>query len=127
MKKKYLNALIYQKFGFTKRVDKGLITTVKDLESSEDRSDEGLTLETSAFYIFHGGDLTLIKAFDKTQLLFHSFTNAAPQFLSKLEIHALIYQSAGCGTVPGSRYVRPSLLKITLSNEAFPSRSCLCT
>ena len=34
-----------QKFGFIKRVDKGRITAVKDLESSH----EGLTLETSAF------------------------------------------------------------------------------
>ena len=34
-----------QKFGFIKRVDKGRITTVKDLESSH----EGLTLEMSAF------------------------------------------------------------------------------
>ena len=45
-----------QKFGFIKRVDKVWITTVKDLESWSlerepfaIRSDEGLTLKTSAF------------------------------------------------------------------------------
>ena len=32
-------------------------------------SDEGLTLETSAFEIFHNGNLTYINAFDKTKLL----------------------------------------------------------
>ena len=47
---------VKQKSGFIKRVDKGLMTTVKDLESwCLDRqpfvraNDEGLTLETSAF------------------------------------------------------------------------------
>ena len=35
-----------QKFGFIKRVDKGRITTVKDLVRA---NDEGLMLETSAF------------------------------------------------------------------------------
>ena len=33
------------------------------------RSDEGLTLETSAFLIFHGGNSTFINSFDKTKLL----------------------------------------------------------
>ena len=32
------------------------------------RSDEGLTLETSAFQIFHGGNSTFINSFDKTKL-----------------------------------------------------------
>ena len=32
------------------------------------RSDEGLTLETSAFLIFHGGNSTFINSFDKTKL-----------------------------------------------------------
>ena len=53
-----------QKIGFIKRVDKGLITTVKDLESWRF---EGLTLETSAFYIFHGGNSTFANSFDKTR------------------------------------------------------------
>ena len=30
-------------------------------------SDEGLTLETSAFQIFHGGNSTFINSFDKTK------------------------------------------------------------
>ena len=34
------------------------------------RSDEGLTLETSAFQIFHGGNFTFITSFDKTKFLF---------------------------------------------------------
>ena len=33
-------------------------------------SDEGLTLETSAFQIFHGGNFTFINSFDKTKFLF---------------------------------------------------------
>ena len=32
-------------------------------------SDEGLTLETSAFQIFHGGNSTFINSFDKTKFL----------------------------------------------------------
>ena len=35
------------------------------------RSDEGLTLETSAFQIFHGGNLTFINSFDKSKFLFN--------------------------------------------------------
>ena len=31
------------------------------------RSDEGLTLETSAFQIVHGGNSTFINTFDKTK------------------------------------------------------------
>ena len=34
------------------------------------RSDEGLTLETSAFQIRHGGNSTFINSFDKTKFLF---------------------------------------------------------
>ena len=34
------------------------------------RSDEGLTLETSAFEIFHGGNFTFINSFDKSKFLF---------------------------------------------------------
>ena len=33
------------------------------------RSDEGLTLETSAFSIFHGGNSIFINSFDKTKFL----------------------------------------------------------
>ena len=44
------------KFGFILQVDKGRI-----------RSDEELTLETSAFQIFYGGNSTLINLFDKTK------------------------------------------------------------
>ena len=48
-------------FGFIKRVDKGRITTVNDLDLE-------LTLEMSAFQIVHGGNSTFIKTFDKTQI-----------------------------------------------------------
>ena len=44
------------KFRFIKQVDKGRI-----------RFDEELTLETSAFQIFHGGNSTFINLFDKTK------------------------------------------------------------
>ena len=33
------------------------------------RSDEGLTLETSAFRIFHGGNSTFINSFDETKVI----------------------------------------------------------
>ena len=33
------------------------------------RSDEGLTLETSAILIFHGGNSTFINSFDKTKFM----------------------------------------------------------
>ena len=39
------------------------------LRQSEWRSDEGLTLEKSAFQIFHGGNSTFINSFDKTKFL----------------------------------------------------------
>ena len=39
------------------------------------RSDEGLTLETSAFQIFHGGNFTFINSFDKTKFLFQQRSN----------------------------------------------------
>ena len=45
-----------------------LIKTNNTLNSSI-RSDEGLTLETSAFQIVHGGYSTFINTFDKTKLL----------------------------------------------------------
>ena len=45
------------------------------------RSDERLTLETSVFLNFHGGNSTFINSFDKTKFLFDSLTDAAPQFL----------------------------------------------
>ena len=70
------------------------------VHNSSMRSDQGLTLETSAFQIFHDDNSTLINSFDKTnffslshgrsstvsletrnQFFFHSPTDAAPQFL----------------------------------------------
>ena len=44
-------------------------------------SDEGQMLETSAFYIFHGGNSAFINLFDKTKFLEPGFENMAPLFL----------------------------------------------
>ena len=44
-------------------------------ELTKVRSDKGLTLETLAFRIFHGGNSTFINSFDKTKFLFHSSTD----------------------------------------------------
>ena len=56
----------------------GRTSTVKDLESWSFELyshpsecipyDEGLTLETSAFQVFHGGNSTFINSFDKTKI-----------------------------------------------------------
>ena len=42
---------------------------------------EGLTLEASAFQIFHGGNSTFINSFDKIKFLSHSPPDAVQQFL----------------------------------------------
>ena len=62
------------KFDFIKRVHKGRITTLKELkiwhferQPLVIRSNEGLTLETSAFQIFHGSNSTFIDSFDKNK------------------------------------------------------------
>ena len=55
------------------------MTTVKDLESRRferktlRRSDEGLTLETSSFQTFYGGNSTFFNLFDKTKFLYLLF------------------------------------------------------
>ena len=43
-------------------------------------SDEGLKLEISAFQVFQSCKSTFINSFDKTKFLFHSPSNAVPQF-----------------------------------------------
>jgi len=48
------------------------------------RSDEGLTLETSAFQSLYGGQFTLSTPLMNQIFLYHSPTDAAPQFLHKL-------------------------------------------
>ena len=47
-----------------------LHTPMKTLNThnSSVRSDKGLTLETSAFQIFHGGNSTFLNSFDKTKV-----------------------------------------------------------
>ena len=52
------------------------------------RMTEGLTLETSAFQIFYGANLTFISSFNKTTeiFIFHFPTEAAPQLLWNLEV-----------------------------------------
>ena len=44
-------------------------------------SDEGLTLETSAFQSLYGGQFTLSTPLINQIFVFHSPTDAAPQFL----------------------------------------------
>ena len=44
------------------------------------RSDEGLTIQISAFQIFHDGNSIFINSFDKTKFV-HSPTDTAPQFV----------------------------------------------
>ena len=45
------------------------------------RSDEGLTLETSAFQSLYGGQFTLSTLLINQIFVYHSPTEAAPQFL----------------------------------------------
>ena len=45
------------------------------------RSDEGLTLETSAFQFLYGGQFTLSTLLINQIFVYHSPTDAAPQFL----------------------------------------------
>ena len=52
--------------------------------NSSIRSDEGLTLEKSAFQSLYGGQCTLSTPLIKQISVFHSPTDAAPQFLQKL-------------------------------------------
>ena len=53
--------------------------------NSSIRSDEGLTLETSAFQIFRGGNPTIINSWWNQMFMFHSPTYAPSRFLYKLE------------------------------------------
>ena len=58
------------------------MATLLHTRNSSIRSDEGLTPETSAFQIVHGGSSTFINTFDKTK--FSCFTlpsDAVPQFV----------------------------------------------
>ena len=52
--------------------------------STEICSDEGITLETSAFQSLYGGQFTLSTPLINQIFVFHSPTDAAPQFLQKL-------------------------------------------
>ena len=85
-----------------------LLHTLKktnNTHSSSTRSDEGLMLRMPAFQIFHSGNLTFTKSFDKTKFLFHSPTNTAPQFLLKIEIRLnfpfILFISLGFSEIPG--------------------------
>ena len=53
------------------------------------RSDEGLTLETLAFQIFHGGNSTFINSFDKTKFL--CFTLPPTQITVSFETRNLFF------------------------------------
>ena len=72
-----------RKFCAIKRVDERRITTMKDLGSwSFERlplviRSEGLTLETSGFQIFYGGNSTYINLFDKTKFSCYNLAGSA--------------------------------------------------
>ena len=53
------------------------------------RSEEGLTLETSALQIFHGGNSTFINSFDKTKFL--CFTVPRTQIIVSFETRNLFF------------------------------------
>ena len=68
-----------QKFGFIKRVDKGWITTVNDLERWRFEREPFVRANRGIVgccglnqKIFHGGNSTFINSFDKTKFLFIS-------------------------------------------------------
>ena len=56
----------------------GSIGYTTTTHNSSIRPDEGLTLEISAFQIFHGGNSTFINSFDKTNFLFWSLPPTQP-------------------------------------------------
>ena len=55
--------------------------TFRALALRQSKSDEGLTLETSAFQSLYGGQFTLSTPLINQIFVFHSPTDAAPQFL----------------------------------------------
>ena len=61
-------------------------------QNSSIRSDEGLTLETSAFQIVHGGNSTLIDTFDKTKI--SCFTLPPTQHHSFFRNYKLVFKEA---------------------------------
>ena len=53
-------------------------------DNSSIRSDEGLTLETSAFQSLYGGQFTLSTLLINQIFVYHSPTDTLPQFFQKL-------------------------------------------
>ena len=71
--------------GHRKEIRKLTFRALALSRSESIRSDEGLTLETSAFESLYGGQFTLsTQLSDKTKLSRYTPTDAAPQFLKKL-------------------------------------------
>ena len=64
-----------------KNVGNFLVYKPYTTHNSSIRSDEGLTLETSAFQFLYGGQFTLSTLLIKQIFVYHSPTDAAPQFL----------------------------------------------
>ena len=58
--------------------------------------DEGLTLETSAFESLYGGQFTLSTPLINQIFVFHSPTDAAPQFLQKLTPFTRVHFCGSC-------------------------------
>ena len=58
-----------------------LMGALSSLWNYFNRSDEGLTLETSAFFTLYGGQFTISTQLLTLNYLLYSPTDAAPQFL----------------------------------------------
>ena len=68
-------------FGLIKRLEKGRITNVRDLERWRERFGK-VTLETSAFQISNGGNSTFIDSFHKAK-----FSYLSQKFAGRSEVH----------------------------------------
>ena len=70
--------LMFKTLALRQSSDEGLTFETLALHQ---RSDEGLTLETSAFQSLYGGQFTLSTPLINQIFVYHSPTDAAPQFL----------------------------------------------
>ena len=71
-------------FLFLQSCSNHVLASIMFLLQSCSCSDEGLTLETSAFQSLYGGQFTLSTPLINQIFVFHSPTDATPQFLQKL-------------------------------------------